>query len=60
MSQTLDRPVAEAISEIFSEVIVAPNFEESALGILRKKKNLRLLKMLKSPLAAQPWMTENK
>src|SRR6266853_3678881 len=55
INQSLDATTAEAISEIFSEVIVAPDFEESALGILRKKKNLRLLKMLKSPLAAQPW-----
>src|SRR5437016_2961546 len=55
VNQSLDTAAAEAISEIFSEVIVAPDFEESALGILRKKKNLRLLKTLKSPLAAQPW-----
>jgi len=55
VNQSLDATTAEAISEIFSEVIVAPDFEESALGILRKKKNLRLLKVLQSPLAAQPW-----
>jgi phosphoribosylaminoimidazolecarboxamide formyltransferase / IMP cyclohydrolase len=51
----LDAAVAEAISEIFSEVIVAPEFAPEALGILQKKKNLRLLKILKSPLTAQPW-----
>jgi len=51
----LDQPVAEAISEIFSEVIIAPEFTSEALGILQKKKNLRLLKVLKSPLTAQPW-----
>src|SRR6266404_5795847 len=55
VNQSLDATTAEAISEIFSEVIVAPDFEESALGILRKKRNLRLLKVLQSPLAAQPW-----
>ena len=55
VNQSVDIAAAEAISEIFCEVIVAPDFAESALGILRKKKNLRLLKMLKSPLAAQPW-----
>ena len=55
VNQPLDTAAAEAIAEIFSEVIVAPDFEESALEILRKKKNLRLLKMLKSPLAAKPW-----
>jgi phosphoribosylaminoimidazolecarboxamide formyltransferase/IMP cyclohydrolase len=48
-NETLDRDCAEAISEIFSEVIVAPAFSSEALGILQKKKNLRLIKILKSP-----------
>ncbi len=51
----LDLPVAEAIAEIFSEVIVAPDFTPEALAILGKKKNLRLLKVLKSPSGAPPW-----
>ena len=55
VNRTLDLACAEAISEIFSEVIVAPEFSAEALGLLQKKKNLRLLKVLKSPLAAQPW-----
>jgi phosphoribosylaminoimidazolecarboxamide formyltransferase/IMP cyclohydrolase len=46
----LDEACAEAISEIFSEVIVAPSFTPEALAVLQKKKNLRLLKVLKSPL----------
>jgi phosphoribosylaminoimidazolecarboxamide formyltransferase / IMP cyclohydrolase len=45
----LDGPCAEAISEIFSEVIVAPEFAPEALEILTKKKNLRLLKMHQYP-----------
>ncbi|MCS1411582.1 MAG: Bifunctional purine biosynthesis protein PurH [Verrucomicrobia subdivision 3 bacterium] len=45
----LDAPCAEAISEIFSEMIVAPDFAADALAILTKKKNLRLLKMHKLP-----------
>jgi phosphoribosylaminoimidazolecarboxamide formyltransferase/IMP cyclohydrolase len=49
VNQTLDAPVAEAIAEIFSEVIVAPDFSAEALAILQKKKNLRLLRRLKSP-----------
>jgi phosphoribosylaminoimidazolecarboxamide formyltransferase / IMP cyclohydrolase len=55
VNRTLDLPCAEAIAEIFSEVIVAPQFTPEALGLLQEKKNLRLLTMLKSPLAAQPW-----
>ena len=51
----LDVACAEAIAGIFSEVIVAPGFAAAALGVLQKKKNLRLIKLLKSPLTAQPW-----
>lgn len=49
-NQPLDLPCAEAISEIFSEVIIAPEFTAEALGLLQKKKNLRLIRMLKNPL----------
>jgi phosphoribosylaminoimidazolecarboxamide formyltransferase/IMP cyclohydrolase len=55
MNRALDPACAEAIAEIFSEVIVAPDFTAEALGVLQKKKNLRLLNILKSPLTAQPW-----
>jgi phosphoribosylaminoimidazolecarboxamide formyltransferase/IMP cyclohydrolase len=55
VNRPLDAACAEAISEIFSEVIVAPDFTAEALAILQKKKNLRLLRIIKSPLAAQPW-----
>jgi len=47
VNQTLDRSCAEAIAEVFSEVIVAPEFAPDALEVLQKKKNLRLLKALK-------------
>ena len=52
VNRPLDLSCAEAIAEIFSEVIVAPEFTGDALALLQKKKNLRLLKILKSPLAA--------
>ncbi|HEY1662228.1 MAG TPA: bifunctional phosphoribosylaminoimidazolecarboxamide formyltransferase/IMP cyclohydrolase [Verrucomicrobiae bacterium] len=52
VNQVLDGACAAAISEIFSEVIIAPDFSPEALGILQKKKNLRLLKILKSPSTA--------
>ena len=47
---SLDAACAEAIAEIFSEVIIAPEFTAEALEILQRKKNLRLLKVLK-PIA---------
>jgi len=55
VSRALDLVCAEAIAEIFSEVIVAPDYTAEALGMLRKKKNLRLLRILRSPATAQPW-----
>ncbi|MDP9099123.1 MAG: bifunctional phosphoribosylaminoimidazolecarboxamide formyltransferase/IMP cyclohydrolase, partial [Verrucomicrobiota bacterium] len=39
--------LAKAISEIFSEVIIAPGFETEARALFQKKKNLRLIKALK-------------
>lgn len=54
VNQTLDRACAEAIAEIFSEVIVAPDFAPDALALLQQKKNLRLLKVLKNPATAAP------
>jgi phosphoribosylaminoimidazolecarboxamide formyltransferase/IMP cyclohydrolase len=48
VNRPLDKDCAEAIAEIFSEVIVAPAFEPEALAILQKKKNLRLLRVKKS------------
>ncbi len=55
VNQPLDAACAEAIAEIFSEVIVAPEFTPEALAILQKKKNLRLLEITKCPTKAQPW-----
>ena len=55
VNQTLDLPCAEAIAEIFSEVIVAPDFAADALERLRRKKNLRLLKALQWPGAGRGW-----
>ena len=49
VNRPLDLAVAEAISEIFSEVIIAPDFASDALALLQKKKNLRLLRMLQAP-----------
>jgi phosphoribosylaminoimidazolecarboxamide formyltransferase / IMP cyclohydrolase len=55
VNQELDAEAARTIVEIFSEVIVAPSFSAEALEILGKKKNLRLLRMLKFPAKSAPW-----
>ncbi|HMJ91601.1 MAG TPA: bifunctional phosphoribosylaminoimidazolecarboxamide formyltransferase/IMP cyclohydrolase [Candidatus Acidoferrum sp.] len=54
VNKPLDAACAEAIAEIFSEVIVASEFTADALAVLTKKKNLRLLQITKSPHAAAP------
>jgi phosphoribosylaminoimidazolecarboxamide formyltransferase/IMP cyclohydrolase len=38
-----DLEIAEAVDEIFTEVLLAPSFSDEALTLLRKKKNRRLL-----------------
>jgi phosphoribosylaminoimidazolecarboxamide formyltransferase / IMP cyclohydrolase len=43
VNRPLDLATAQLISEIFSEVIIAPAFNEDALALLMKKKNLRLM-----------------
>jgi phosphoribosylaminoimidazolecarboxamide formyltransferase / IMP cyclohydrolase len=42
-NRTVDRALAEKMAELFLEVIIAPDFEATALELLKLKKNLRLL-----------------
>lgn len=42
---TIDLPTAEAINEIFYEVLIAPDFTPEAIALLTKKKKRVLLKM---------------
>jgi phosphoribosylaminoimidazolecarboxamide formyltransferase/IMP cyclohydrolase len=42
-NRPLDAATAEAITDIFTEVVVAPDADEDAKAIFVKKKNLRLL-----------------
>lgn len=44
-NRSVSTAMAQAISEVFTEVIAAPDYEEQALVILQKKKNLRILKL---------------
>ena len=43
LNRTLDAGAARAITEIFTEVIIAPDATEEAIAIVGAKKNLRLL-----------------
>lgn len=44
-NRPLTGALAKVIAEIFSEVIIAPEFEAGARAILQKKKNLRLMRL---------------
>lgn len=41
----IDKETAVKMNEIFLEIVAAPDFDEEALKILEKKKNLRILKL---------------
>jgi phosphoribosylaminoimidazolecarboxamide formyltransferase/IMP cyclohydrolase len=43
LNRTLDAEAARAITEIFTEVIIAPDATDDAMAIVAAKKNLRLL-----------------
>ncbi len=44
-NRPLDGATAEALGEVFLEVVLAPGFTEEAREVLRRKKNLRLLQV---------------
>ncbi|MFC5799616.1 bifunctional phosphoribosylaminoimidazolecarboxamide formyltransferase/IMP cyclohydrolase [Streptomyces formicae] len=51
----VNRPVsvamAEQVAEIFTEVIVAPDYEDGAVEVLARKKNIRVLRCPEAPEA---------
>jgi phosphoribosylaminoimidazolecarboxamide formyltransferase / IMP cyclohydrolase len=53
-NRPLDAEVAHAITEIFTEVVVAPDADEEASTIFAKKKNLRLLLTGELPDPSRP------
>jgi phosphoribosylaminoimidazolecarboxamide formyltransferase / IMP cyclohydrolase len=53
-NRPLTEALAKVISEIFSEVIIAPDFEPEARSVLQKKKNLRLIRLATPAADARP------
>lgn len=52
MNFKVDAPTAEELNKTFLEIVMATDFDEEALEILRKKKNLRIIK-IKNPVSDQ-------
>jgi phosphoribosylaminoimidazolecarboxamide formyltransferase/IMP cyclohydrolase len=50
----VDRAAAEAMRELFVEVVVAPRFHDDAAGVFKEKKNLRVVE-LPRPDDAPSW-----
>jgi len=44
-NRPVDKVTAEAISQQYAEVVVAPDFEEGVMGIFARKKNLRVMRI---------------
>jgi phosphoribosylaminoimidazolecarboxamide formyltransferase/IMP cyclohydrolase len=47
-SSTVDEQLAQKLNNIFLEIVCAPEFTEEAVKILKKKKDRRLLRQIKS------------
>ena len=45
LNQPVDKATAEAVATQYAEVIVAPDYEEGAVGILAGRKNLRIMRI---------------
>ncbi len=45
LNAKVEKGLAEKLSKIFLEIIIAPDFSEEALEILTRKKNIRLMKL---------------
>jgi phosphoribosylaminoimidazolecarboxamide formyltransferase/IMP cyclohydrolase len=43
LNRTVDTKTAQAMSELFLEIVIAPAYEEEAFQILSKKKNIRIM-----------------
>jgi phosphoribosylaminoimidazolecarboxamide formyltransferase/IMP cyclohydrolase len=52
----IDKATADAINEIFFEVLIAPSFDDHALGVLKSKKNRILLRMKPEVRSTKPEM----
>ncbi|CAL9484613.1 Bifunctional purine biosynthesis protein PurH [Streptomyces sp. enrichment culture] len=51
VNRPVSKEMAEQVAEIFTEVIVAPGYEDGALEALTKKKNIRVLCCAEGPAA---------
>jgi phosphoribosylaminoimidazolecarboxamide formyltransferase/IMP cyclohydrolase len=53
----VDVHTAEKLQELFLEIVAAPDFDNDALEILKRKKNLRIIKIKKAPYETHEYVT---
>lgn len=56
MNYKVDAVTAEELNKTFLEIVMATDFDEDALEILRKKKNLRIIKIKNQVSDKQAWV----
>ena len=56
MNYKVDAATAEELNKTFLEIVMATDFDEDALEILRKKKNLRIIKIKNQVTGKQAWV----
>ncbi|MBW5424512.1 bifunctional phosphoribosylaminoimidazolecarboxamide formyltransferase/IMP cyclohydrolase [Streptomyces sp. BG9H] len=52
VNRPVSKELAEQVADIFTEVIVAPEYEDGALEVLTQKKNIRVLRAHRAPSSA--------
>jgi len=56
MNYKVDAATAEELNKTFLEIVMATDFDDEALKILRKKKNLRIIKIKNQVVDQQTWV----
>jgi len=54
-NRPVDADMARQVADVFTEVVVAPEFTGDAVDILRQKKNVRLLRVAEPPRGGVEW-----
>jgi phosphoribosylaminoimidazolecarboxamide formyltransferase/IMP cyclohydrolase len=54
-NRPIDLATAQRITEVFTEVVIAPGYDQDALEQLRTKKNLRILRMPHAQRPTEGW-----
>lgn len=57
LNKRVDAKTADKLKEIFLEIVIAPEFDEDALEILKSKKNLRVIKCSQEPMDTKELVT---